>query len=224
MKSDIQIQKDVIDQLKWEPILNAAQIGVAVKNAVVTLSGIVDNYPQKLAAEKVAKRVFGVKAVAEDIQVGLSVGFTKSDTEIADACVNALKWHTSIPEDKLKVKVENGMVTLEGTTDWSFQRISAQSSVQNLVGVKGVNNRIIIKQRVSGLDVKQKIKDSFLRTAGTDAENIVVESLGDKIILRGHVRSFIEKEDAEHAAWAAPGVNSVDNKLEIVYKEMYESV
>ena len=223
MKNDSQIQADVQNQLKWEAILNASEIGVSVKNGVVTLSGIVDTYPKKIAAEKVAKSVYGVKAVALDIQVGISPAMSKSDTEIAEACVNALKWDSSVPDEKLKVKVENGSVVLEGMVDWSYQRLAAKNAIVNLAGVKGVSNLIAVKQKPSSIDIKQKIKDSFIRTAGHDADTIRVESIGDKVILRGSVRSLYEKEEAENTAWSAPGVNEVDNKIEIVYQELFES-
>jgi osmotically-inducible protein OsmY len=223
MKNDSQIQADVQNQLKWEAILNASEIGVSVKNGVVTLSGIVDAYPKKIAAEKVAKSVYGVKAVALDIQVGISPAMSKSDTEIAEACVNGLKWDSSVPDEKIKVKVENGSVVLEGMVDWSYQRLAAKNAIVNLAGVKGVSNLIAVKQKPSSIDIKQKIKDSFIRTAGHDADNIRVESIGDKVILRGSVRSLYEKEAAENTAWSAPGVNEVDNKIEIVYQELFES-
>lgn len=223
MKNDAQIQADVQSQLKWESILNASEIGVAVKNGVVTLSGIVDTYPKKLAAEKVAKSVYGVKAVAIDIQVGISPAMSKSDTEIASACVNALKWDTSVPDEKIQVKVENGIVVIEGTVDWSYQRVAAKNALINITGVKGVSNLIAVKQKPSSIDIKQRIKDSFIRTAGHDADNIRVESIGDKVILRGNVRSLYEKEEAENMAWSAPGVNEVENKIEIVYQELFES-
>ncbi len=223
MKNDAQIQSDVQSQLKWEAILNASEIGVAVKNGVVTLSGIVDTFPKKLAAEKVAKSVYGVKAVALDIQVGISPAMTKSDTEIAQACVNALKWDTSVPDEKIKVKVENGIVVIEGTVDWSYQRLAAKNALVNITGVKGVSNLIAVKQKPSSIDIKQRIKDSFIRTAGHDADSIRVESIGDKVILRGNVRSLFEKEEAENMAWSAPGVNEVENKIEIVYQELFES-
>ena len=223
MKNDAQIQSDVQSQLKWEAILNDSEIGVAVKNGVVTLSGIVDTFPKKLAAEKVAKSVYGVKAVALDIQVGISPAMTKSDTEIAQACVNALKWDTSVPDEKIKVKVENGIVVIEGTVDWSYQRLAAKNALVNITGVKGVSNLIAVKQKPSSIDIKQRIKDSFIRTAGHDADSIRVESIGDKVILRGNVRSLFEKEEAENMAWSAPGVNEVENKIEIVYQELFES-
>ncbi len=223
MKNDAQIQTDVQTQLKWEPQLNASEIGVSVKHGVVTLSGIVDTYPKKLAAEKIAKGVYGVKAVALDLQVGISPVNSRTDSEIAEACINTLKWDSSVPEDKIMVKVENGIITLEGTVEWGYQRIATKHALENLTGVRSVNNLILVKQKPASIDVKQKIKESFVRTAGHDADNIHVEALGDKIILKGHVQSFAEKEEAEYTAWAAPGVNQVENKLDIVYQEMYET-
>ena len=219
MKSDIQIQKDVMDELKWEPYLNASEIGVAVKNGVVTLSGQVDFYSKKLLAEKVAKRVAGVKAIAEDIQVGISPSYRKTDAEIADAVINALKWHTAVQEEKIKIKVENGIVRLEGEVEWDYQRINAKTAIENLAGVQSVINLITVKPKIKASEIQQKINAAFIRSATIDAEKINVEVSGGKVILRGKVRSFAEKEDAERAAWAAPGVISLESNLAIEVPE-----
>jgi osmotically-inducible protein OsmY len=223
MKNDAQIQTDVQNQLKWEPQLNAAQIGVSVNNGIVTLSGIVDTYPKKMAAERVTKNVIGVKAVALDIQVGISPVNRKSDTEIAEACVNALRWDSSVPDDQIKIKVENGTVSMDGTVEWGYQRLAAKNALVKLTGVKGVNNMIVVKQKPSSIDVKQRIRESFITTAGHEADNIRLEVLGSKVILRGSVKSHYEKEEAENTAWATPGVNEVENKIEVVYEEFFES-
>ncbi len=219
MKSDIQIQKDVMDEIKWEPYLNAAQIGVAVKNGIVTLSGNVDSFSKKVTAEKAAKRVAGVKAVAEEIQVGVSPSFRKTDTEIAEAVLNALKWHAAIQEEKIKIKVEDGTVKLEGEVEWDYQRINAKTAIENLTGVRAVINAITVRPKVSSFDVQQKINAAFHRSATIDAGKIVAEVNGSKVALRGRVRSIAEKEDAEIAAWNAPGITNVDSRIEIEVPE-----
>ncbi|MBS1527816.1 MAG: BON domain-containing protein [Bacteroidetes bacterium] len=215
MKTDIEIQKDVMDELKWDPFLNSSEIGVAVKNGIVTLSGIVDSYSKKVTAEKAAKRVTGVRAVAEDIKVGISPSYRKTDTEIAEAVYNALKWHTAVQEDKIKIKVEDGIVKLEGEVEWDYQRVAAKTAIQFLTGVRSVINLITVRPKISAIDVKQKIKSAFQRHASVDSSKITADVLGNKVILHGKVRSFTEKEDAEDAAWSAPGVEQVESKLEV---------
>lgn len=215
MKSDAQVQKDVLEQLRWEPFLNAAEIGVSVKNGVVTLSGQVDSYSKKIAAERAAKRVAGVKALAEDIQIGVSLSYKKTDAEIAEAVLNALKWHTMVQEDKLKIKVENGVVTLEGEAEWEYQKTAAKSAIEHLTGVLTVYNLITVKPRIVVDHVKSKIEAALQRHAVLEARNITVEAMGTKVILKGTVNSFAEKEEAITAAWGAPGVASVESKLQI---------
>lgn len=219
MKSDIEIQRDVMEEIKWEPFLNASEIGVAVKNGIVTLSGMVDNYSKKASAEKAAKRVVGVKAVAEEIQVGISPNFKKTDTEIAEAVLNALKWHTAVQEEKIKIKVEDGIVKLEGEVEWEYQRTNAKTAIENLSGVRSVINLINVKPKITSTDIKQKINAAFHRSATIDSGKVTVEVEGSKVTLTGKVRSFVEKEDAERAAWAAPGVISVVSKIEIEVPE-----
>ncbi|MDP9080759.1 MAG: BON domain-containing protein [Bacteroidota bacterium] len=215
MKTDIQIQKDVMDELKWQPFLNSSEIGVAVKNGIVTLSGIVDSFSKKLSAERAAKKVTGVKAIAEDIQIGVSPAYRKTDAEIAEAVFNALKWHSAVPEEKIKIKVEDGIVTLEGELQWEYQRANARTAIQNLSGVRSVINLISIKPKLNPFELEQKITAAFRRNATVDAGRVNVSTIGNKVILTGTVRSFAESEDAEDVAWAAPGVYQVENNLAI---------
>ena len=219
MKTDNQIQKDVLDEFKWEPLLNAAEIGVSVKDGIVTLSGEVDSYSKKLAAEHAAKRISGVKAIAEDIQVGLAPIYRKTDAEIASAVVNALKWHTAVQQEKIKIKVEDGVVRLEGQVDWEFQKNSARTAIEHLLGVKSVINLITLKPRVTSLEISRQISSAFTRNAILDAANLKVSIQGDKVVLTGIVNSFAEKEQAEHAAWSAPGVMRVESHLKVVEPE-----
>ena len=215
MKTDIQIQNDVMEELKWDPFLVSSEIGVAVKNGVVTLSGIVDTYAKKLTAETATKRVAGVKAVAVDIKVGISPKYLKTDAEIAEAVLNALKWHSAVQEDKIKVQVENGNVKLEGVVDWEYQRTNAKMAITNLTGVRSVTNLITVKPRIEVTDLQKKISAAFHRSATIDAGRIKTFINGSKVTLSGKVRSFAESEEAEDAVWAAPGVLTVDNQLEI---------
>ena len=221
MRTDAQIQKDVMDEIRWEPFLHASEIGVAVKNGVVTLSGQVDSYSKKLSAEKATKKVLGVKAIAEDIQIGVSPAYKKTDTEIAEAVLNALKWHTAVQEEKIKIKVEDGNVRLDGEVEWEYQRSNAKTAIENLSGVRSVINFITVKPRATATDVRQKIASAFHRSATIDAEKITTEVVGSKVVLKGKVRSIAEKEDAEIAAWNAPGVTILENKL-TVEEPVYE--
>jgi osmotically-inducible protein OsmY len=220
MKTDLQIQKDVMDEIKWQPNLTSSEIGVAVKDGVVTLSGQVDSFFKKIAAERAAKKVSGVKAVAEDIQVGVSPSFKKSDAEIAAAALNALKWNSAVQHERIKIEVEDGVVRLEGEADWNFQRTEAKKSIEKLQGVRMVLNFVTLKPQVVPSDIEQKIAAAFQRSASIDSKAVRAEVVGNKVILRGTVHSFAEKQDAENAAWAASGVLSVENKLDIEIPQM----
>jgi osmotically-inducible protein OsmY len=217
MKNDVDLQRDVFDELKWEPAVHSTDIGVIVKDGVVTLEGVVDSYPEKWAAERAAKRVSGVKALALELEVKLP-GFGKqSDADIAEAAENALKWDVLVPQDRIKVTVEKGFLTLEGQVDWEFQRSAAKRAVQYLTGVKGVANEITVKPKVAPTDVKAQIEAALKRNAILDAQQIKVQADGGKVTLRGNVRSWAERDEAEAAAWAAPGVNEVTDFIAVTY-------
>ena len=213
MKTDALIQQDGMDELKWEPALNATEIGVAVHNGVVTLSGYVNSYAKKFAAERAAWRVKGVKAVAEELEIRLPGDSRVPDEEIADSIVRTLKWNTAIPDERTKVKVTGGWVYLEGEVDWNFQKEAAFNAVRHLKGVTGVTNLIAVKPRVNTVLVKDSIRKALERSADLEAANVRVDTLGSKVILRGTARSWAEKRTIENAAWSAPGVATIDDEL-----------
>lgn len=218
MKTNMELQNDVMDELQWDSQLHsvASQIGVAAKDGVVTLSGLVDTYSKKRAAERIAQRVQGVRVVASDIEVKIPSSLKPTDTEIAEAIRNALRWNNLVDEGKITLKVDNGWVTMEGEVEWSYQRLSAEGSIEDLLGVKGVTNLIQIKKKlIDTHDIKSKIAAAFHRSATVDSSAIKLEAQGTRLILTGTVKSHAEKMEAERIAWSSPGVLTVDNHIDI---------
>ena len=213
MKTDSEIERDVKAEFGWNPDLKSTDIAISVKNGVVTLAGFVPRYIDKYEAEKAAKRVAGVLAVANDIEIRLPAVDERPDPEIAREVVTALKNQLPFSHERIKAVVRNGWVTLEGDVEWQYQRLTAERAVRPLKGVKGIINDIKIKPRVEPSDIKQKIQEAFRRSAEVDANQITVETSGGEVILKGKVRSWVERDEAERVAWRAPGVTKVDDRI-----------
>jgi len=215
MKLDTEIRKDVETELEWDPSIDNRKIGVIVNDGVVTLHGEVAHFAGRWAAEDIAKRVVGVRAVANEIQVKIPSSAARSDTEIAEAAANALRWHVVIAAEQIKAVVTDGWITLSGQVGWGFQKTAAENAVRHLIGVKGVINDIAVASTVKVADVMQQIEDAFKRHAMLDAKDIEVKVDRSMVTLKGHVHTWQERDDAALAAWAAPGVISVDNRLSV---------
>lgn len=217
MKTNEELQKDVQNAIKWEPLLHAAEIGVTVKDGVVTLTGIVDGYFKKKEAENAAKNVSGVKAVVEEIEIKYSNTFTKTDNDIAHEVLKALKDNWAVAEDRVKVKVEDGWVTLEGELTWNFQRQDAKTAISFLPGVKGVTNEIKIKSDIKDAIEKKDVEKALARSWSLNAKDITVTVNGTNVKLTGFVDSVYQKDQAEKIVWKTPGIWSIDNDLVVEY-------
>jgi osmotically-inducible protein OsmY len=214
--TDRQLQEHVQNALDWEPSIDAADIGVTVDKGVVTLRGDVKTYAEKAAAERVAQTVYGTKAVANDINVRLGTGAKRSDSDIAQAVLLALRWNSVVPDGKIAVSVTDGWVKLSGSVDWEYQRSAAQRVVRYLTGVVGVSNLLTVEPHVSATDVQNKIEAALKRSAEVDARRINVSATDGKVVLSGNVHSWFERDQARRAAWAAPGVKNVEDRISIV--------
>jgi osmotically-inducible protein OsmY len=211
--TDEEIQRDVLSELKWDARIQPNEIGVSVKGGIVTLTGWVDSYLKKWSAEDVAHRVNGVKAVVNDLEVKLAT--ERTDPDIAAAAIRSIEWDAFVPADRVQVTVSKGWVTLRGEVEWQYQKEDAERVVRRLAGVKGVTNLVTVKPRTTATDLKKKIEDALVRNAEIDAHQVSVEVQGSKAILKGIVKSWAEKEEAERVAWSAPGILSVDNRITI---------
>jgi len=215
MKTDAELKKDVVAELSWDPAVVSEAVGVAVKDGVVTVSGHLDNYAQKFAVEHALRRVHGLKAIALDLDVRLSPQHERSDTEIAEAAGQALKWSALLPADKIQLTVENGWVTLQGELDWEYQRQNAEKAIRPLLGVVGVSNQITLKPRPIPADITERITQALQRQALHEAKRVQIDVDGSTVTLRGQVPSWRDRNAIQSAAWAAPGVQSINNELRV---------
>lgn len=216
IRSDTQLQQDVLDELDFEPSVNAAHIGVTAKNGVITLSGHAASYAEKIAAEEAARRVKGVHAIAQEIEVRYPSDKKTSDDEIAARALSVLRWNAVVPYEAVQIKVQDGWVTLLGEVEWQFQRVAAESGIRRLSGVAGVINQITLKSRIEAKDVESKIEEALKRSAEIEARGIHVSSLGGgKVALEGKVHDWQEREAVKRAAWSAPGVLAIEDRLQI---------
>jgi osmotically-inducible protein OsmY len=215
MKTDRVIQEDVLKALEWEPSVDATRIGVTVRDGVVTLQGIVRSFFEKTTADRVTRHVIGVRAVANDVIVNFDGLAPRSDSSIALAIANVLSWNSAIPPEAIKATVSDGWVTLNGKVDWQYQRTAAERSIEHLLGVRGITNAVLVKPHVNAIDVTAKIESAFKRSAEVDASRVKVEARNGEITLTGTVRSLSERREAERAAWSAPGVTLVDDRLAV---------
>ena len=213
MKTDSELQRDVLEELEWDPSVDHADIGVSVVDGVVALNGYVKSYAEKVAAERAVKRVAGVKAIAEELKVRYASDAKTADHEIAKRILDLFKYNILIPADQIVVKVENGWVSLSGDVEWNFQSIEASKAVSKVSGVIGVSNNLVIKNRASAIDIRKRIKDAFARQAGLDAAAVTISTSGNTVQLGGKVKAWHERKLAEDAAWSAPGVTKVEDRI-----------
>ena len=215
MKTDHALRQDILDELEFEPAIDANEIGVTVENGIVTLSGHVPNYHQKMLVERLVAGVKGVKGLAEEIEVRFPGSTSYADDEIAKRAVDMLKWSTMVPDDRVQVKVQKGWITLTGSLDWHYQKVGATDILKGIQGVTGISNHIELRPRVSSVDVKARIEGALKRSAQIEADSITVKVAGNKVILEGNVKAWNERHVAEKAAWASPGVTAVDDRLTV---------
>jgi osmotically-inducible protein OsmY len=214
--SDEEIQQDVLQELDWDPRVEPEEIGVSVDGGIVTLTGFIDSYSKKIAAEQATHRVRGVRAVANDLTVRLPANTDRTDADLARAVLSALTWDAEVPSDEVEVTVADGWVTLEGSLPWRYQREVAEAAVHRLAGVRGVSNNIVTRPRIKPSLVRSNIEKALVRSAETDARRITVEVDGARIVLKGSVRTPAELRDTLRVAWSAPGVEEVDNQIVIM--------